>query len=118
MDLDNENAKAWLRHEQVIYQTKKVGENVLKGVRHNDSIFDPHRVQARLSDMENPFMEGLGEEMKIIAEKVAQMELELDIKSLIRERVASEQCKHTDQTEKRNKISIFLPTYDKYQLAV
>ena len=97
---------------------KNVGENVLKGVRHNDSIFDPHRVQARLSDMENSYMEGLGEEMKTIAEKVAQMELELDLKSLIKERGASEQSKHTDRAEKRNKISIFLPTYNKYQLAV
>ena len=118
MDLDNENAKAWLRHDQVIYQTKKVGENVLKGVRNNESVFDPHRVQARLSDMKNPYMEGLGEEMKIVAEKVAQIELELDLKSLIREKGASEQCKHTDQPEKKNKISIFLPTYNKYQLAV
>ena len=68
--------------------------------------------------MENPYMEGLEEEMKIIAEKVAQMELDLDLKSLVREKGASEQCKHTDKLEKRNKVSIFLSTYNKHQLAV
>jgi hypothetical protein len=118
INLDIEAAKTWLKPEKVIQQTKKVGELVLKGVVANESVFDPHRVQAKLSEMENPYMEGLGEEMTIIAEKVAQMKLDLDIKSLIRERGASEQCKHTDKLEKRNKVSIFLPTYNKYQLAV
>ena len=46
---------------------KKIGELVLKGVVANECVFDPHRVQAKLSEMENPYMEGLGEEMKIIA---------------------------------------------------
>jgi len=118
IDLDNDLARAWLNPDEVIEQTRKCGEKVLKGVKNKDSVFDPHRLQANVEDMENPYMEGLGVEMEIIAEQISKMKLDLVKKSLIRERGASEQCKHTDKLEARNIISMFLPTYNTYQLAV
>jgi len=45
-------------------------------------------------------------------------EVELDISSLVRESGASNQIIHTDELGERNKVSVFLPTYGKYKLAV
>ena len=118
IDLDNDLARAWLKPDEVIEQTRKCGEKVLKGVKNKESVFDPHRLQANVEDMENPYMEGLGLEMEIIAEQISKIKLDLVKKSLIRERGASEQCKHTDKLEARNIISMFSPTHNTYQLAV
>ena len=45
-------------------------------------------------------------------------EIELDIHSLVGKVGASNQIIHTDQLDELNKVSVFLPTYGNYKLAV
>jgi len=117
-NFNDDIAKLWLNHESVIAKTKIVGEKIIKGVCGKKVIFDDHKVQAKIEDMNNPYMEGLSVEMGLIVEDMLNKEVILDVISLIRERGAENQCMHTDELGEMSKVSVFVPTYNKYRLAV
>ena len=85
IDVENENAKIWLAPRRIIDKTKEVGERVLKGTKNRKSIFDEHRIQAKLEKMENPYMEGIGQDMQVVISDLLSEEVTLDIHSWVRE---------------------------------
>jgi len=118
INVDNETARIWLAPRRIIEKTKEVGEKVLKSTKNRKSIYDEHRIQAKLEKMENPYMEGIGQDMKVVVGDLLGEEMELDVHSLVRETGASNQIIHTDRVDESNKVSVFLPTYGNYKLAV
>jgi hypothetical protein len=118
INVENETAKIWLAPRRIIDKTKEVGGKVLKGTKNRKSIFDEHRIQAKLEKMDNPYMEGIAQDMKVVISDLLSEEVDLDINSLVREGGASNKIIHTDELNEMNKVSVFLPTYGKYKLAV
>ena len=63
--MEGENARMWLNPQRVITMTKEVGEKVIKEVKNNETIYDSHRIQARVDKMDNPYLEGLREDLTL-----------------------------------------------------
>ena len=118
INVENETAKIWLAPRRIIDKTKAVGERVLKATKNRKSIFDEHRIQAKLEKMDNPYMEGIAQDMKVVISDLLSEEVDLDVNSLVRESGASNQIIHTDELNELNRVSVFLPTSGKYKLAV
>ena len=119
MKLDSEEARRWLEPRSVIKKIKEIGQPVIKEISlNNKSVMDIHRMQASINLMDNPYMEGLANEMTQISGELMQCDIELDAKALFREKGAGNQCMHGDSKECKDTISTFLPTSGSYKLAV
>jgi hypothetical protein len=116
--MEGEDARMWLNPKRVITMTKEVGEKVIKEVKNNETIYDSHRIQASVDKMDNLYLEGLRENLNQIVSKLLRTPVELDLKSLVKEKGAEDQCIHTDALGKMSTVSVLMPTFGKYKLAV
>ena len=119
INLENENADTWLNITSIISSTKRYGEKIIKGVKKNgDSIFDQHRVQADISNMNNPYLQGLADDVHEVADMLLDQRTNIITKTLIKEEGAGDQCIHTDKEKYMKSLSIFLPITDNYKVEV
>ena len=116
--MEGEIARMWLNPQRVITMTKEIGEKVIKEVKNNETVYDSHRIQASVDKMDNPYLEGLREDLTKIVSKLLRTPVELDLKSLVKEKGAEDQCMHTDVLGRMNTVSVLMPTFGKYKLAV